>query len=151
MAHFKAPLNLSWSIGDFEHRGGKSIKKEIPNQIDSRERSILCASQALIKKAIDTIIIDVSEISSFADYFVICSGKSDRQVRAIAEHIQLVLKEQHILPNHIEGLETGQWVLMDYDDCVVHIFFEPIRTFYDLEGLWSDAKRLEFQEGEGAR
>jgi ribosome-associated protein len=102
------------------------------------------------KKAIDPIILDMREIASFADYFVICSGKSDRQVRAIADHIEVILKQRHILPNHVEGLETGQWVLMDYDDVIVHIFFEPVRAFFDIEGFWSDAGRLEFQESRGS-
>jgi len=125
----------------------RSIRDEdLTISIDSREKSILCATHAIARKAIDTIILDVREISSFAEYFVICSGKSDRQVRAIANHIEMALKERYIGPNHIEGLETAQWVLMDYDDVIVHIFFEPIRSFYDLEGLWSDAGRLEFRE-----
>ncbi len=102
--------------------------------------------EAMEKKAIDPVILDMKGITSFADYFVICSGKSDRQVRAIADHIEIVLKQRHILPSHIEGQETGQWVLMDYNDVIVHIFLEPVRTFYDIEGFWSDAERLEFQE-----
>lgn len=150
-ALFKAALDPSELTRDFEHRGGSSINKGTLNQIDSREISILCALQAMAKKAIDPIILDMRGITSFADYFVICSGKSDRQVKAIADHIEIVLKQRHILPNHVEGIETGQWVLIDYDDVIVHIFFEPIRTFYDLEGLWSDAGRLEIQEGEGTR
>lgn len=138
-----------------EHPGTdkrRAIRKKIhPGSIGSKEKSIICATQALAKKATGTVILDVRKIASFAEYFVICSGKSDRQVRAIANHIENTLRELKLDPNHIEGLEAGQWVLMDYDDVIVHIFFDPIRSFYDLEGLWSDAKRIELKEPERKR
>jgi ribosome-associated protein len=127
----------------------RSIKgKAYTISIDSREKSILCAKEAIAKKAMNTVILDVRKIASFAEYFVICSGKSDRQVRAIANHIEITMREMQVDPNHIEGLEAGQWVLMDYDDVIVHIFLDPIRQFYDLEGLWSDAKRIVLKEAE---
>ena len=111
--------------------------------INGKERVLLCVNASLQRKAKDLIILNVKELSSFADYFIICSGTSDRQVQAIAESIQGNLKEHGILPLGVEGERTGKWVLMDYEDIIVHIFYEPIREFYDIERLWSDAPRME--------
>ena len=110
---------------------------------DSRKRALLCVNASLEKKAKDLVILNVKEISAFADYFIICSGTSDRQVRAVAAAIQEKLKTAEIMPLGIEGEPAGQWVLMDYDDVIIHIFLEPIRTFYDLERLWSEAPRMD--------
>jgi len=85
-------------------------------------------------------------LSSFADYFIICSGTSDRQVQAIASSIQENLKEFGIIPLGVEGERLGKWVLMDYNDVIIHIFYEPIRLFYDIERLWSDAPRMEIAD-----
>jgi len=101
---------------------------------------------ALGMKAFNVVVLDVRELTSFADTFIICSGRSHRQVSAIAEFIEHQLKKQGTKPLGVEGLREGHWVLMDYGDVVIHIFYEPIRIFYDLEGLWSDAKRIEENE-----
>jgi ribosome-associated protein len=111
--------------------------------INGKERVLLCVNASLQRKAKDLIILNVKELSSFADYFIICSGTSDRQVQAIAESIQGNLKEHGILPLGVEGERIGKWVLMDYEDIIVHIFYEQIREFYDIERLWSDAPRME--------
>ncbi len=103
----------------------------------------LYVDAALGMKAMYPTVLDVHELSSVADYFIICSGKSNRQVKAIAEHIDIELKKQDIRPLSKEGLEDGHWVLMDYGHVIIHIFYEPVRSFYDLEGLWIDAKRIE--------
>ncbi len=84
----------------------------------------------------------MKELSAFADYFIIASGTSDRQVRAIATAIQENLKKAGILPLGIEGEAAGQWILMDYNDVIIHIFLDTVRTFYDLERLWSEAPRM---------
>ena len=97
-------------------------------------------------KALDVVVLDLQGLTSFADTFIICSGRSHRQVSAIAELVEKDLKAQGIKPLGIEGLREGHWVLMDYGDVVIHVFYEPIRTFYDLEGLWSDARRIEVAE-----
>ncbi|MBM4380710.1 MAG: ribosome silencing factor [Deltaproteobacteria bacterium] len=97
---------------------------------------------ALDKKALDVTLIDVRGKTSYADYFVIASGESDRQVAAIAEHIETTLKAEKDLHSvGTEGRETGNWVLLDYGDVVVHLFFSEQRAFYDLDGLWADARR----------
>ncbi len=97
---------------------------------------------ALGKKALYLVVLDVHELSSVADAFIICSGRSNRQVKAIAEHIRVQLKKQNIAPLSVEGMNEGHWVLMDYGHVIIHIFYEPVRTFYDLEGLWVDAARI---------
>ena len=97
----------------------------------------------LDRKALDVVVLDLRGLVSFTDTFIICSGRSHRQVSAIAESVEQDLKAQGIRSMGVEGLREGHWVLMDYGDVVIHIFYEPIRIFYDLEGLWSDAKRIE--------
>jgi ribosome-associated protein len=95
------------------------------------------------KKAINLVALDVHHLTSFADVFIICSGRSNRQVIAIAEHIQVDLKKHKIKPLSVEGVGDGQWVLLDYGHVIIHIFYDPVRDFYDLEGLWVDAERIE--------
>ncbi|WP_205519702.1 ribosome silencing factor [Pyxidicoccus caerfyrddinensis] len=96
------------------------------------------------KKALDVVILDVRGMTSYADYFIIASGESDRQVSAMAENVQVQLKtaeEGGHRPIGTEGLETGQWVLLDYGEVVAHLFLSDLRAHYDLEGLWADAAR----------
>jgi ribosome-associated protein len=115
----------------------------VTEHLDGKERVILCVNASLTKKAKDLVILNVKTITSFTDYFIICSGTSDRQVQAIASSIQQSLKEFGIIPLGVEGEQSGKWVLMDYDDVIIHIFYEPIREFYEIERLWSDAPRME--------
>ena len=110
---------------------------------DGKERLLLCINASLKRKAKNLTILNVKEISSFADYFIICSGTSDRQVQSIAASIRENLKEYGIIPLGIEGESLGKWVLMDYEDVIIHVFYEPIRDFYDLERLWPDAPRMD--------
>ncbi len=88
------------------------------------------------------VALDVREISSFADYFIICSGGNSRQIQAIADEIELQLKKFGEYPASIEGYQNAEWVLVDYGDVVIHIFSEKAREYYDLDRLWRDAKRL---------
>ena len=94
------------------------------------------------KKAMHVVALDVRELTSIADVFIICSGRSNRQVSAIAEHIERELRRHKIKPLSVEGTAEGHWVLMDYGHVIIHVFFDPVREFYDLEGLWSDARRI---------
>lgn len=96
----------------------------------------------LARKAIQVVILDVHELTSVADVFIICSGRSNRQVTAMADFIQQDLKKNGKKPLNVEGKKEGHWVLMDYGDVIIHIFYESLRKFYDLEGLWIDARRL---------
>jgi ribosome-associated protein len=114
---------------------------------DSKTKSLLCLQAAVEKKAQEPVLLELKGLSSFTDYFFLCSGKSDRQVQAIAQAIEKALKKRGIQPLGQEGTLEGKWILMDFEDVVVHIFLDPVRKFYDLEGLWMDAPRIEFQEG----
>jgi ribosome-associated protein len=111
--------------------------------METRERVLLCVNALLQRKAKDLTILRVNAVSSFTDYFVICSGSSDRQVQALAEAILENMKKSGILPLGVEGEKIGKWVLLDYADVIVHIFYEPIREFYDLERLWPDIPRMD--------
>jgi ribosome-associated protein len=105
--------------------------------IDPRETALLCVRYALDKKAYDLLLLEVGAHTSLADYFLICTGRSDTQVQAIAQSIQENLAGLGRRPRTIEGMNIGHWVLMDYGDVVVHIFLESVRAFYDLERLWA--------------
>jgi len=94
------------------------------------------------KKAENVVALDVAELTSIAEVFIICSGKSNRQVNAIAEHIQTSLKKHKIKPLSVEGTKEGHWVLLDYGHVIIHVFYQAIREFYDLDGLWVDAGRI---------
>ena len=113
------------------------MKQNVDHELD------LYIKAALGKKAMNLVALDVHELTSFADIFIICSGRSNRQVNAIAEHIQIDLKKHKIKPLSVEGVGDGHWVLLDYGHVIIHVFYEPVREFYDLEGLWLDAKRIE--------
>lgn len=97
---------------------------------------------ALGKKAKNPVLLDLRPLTSLADAFLICHGTSNRQVSAIADHIQRDLKKQGIKALSVDGLKEGHWVLMDYGHVVIHVFYESTRGFYNLEGLWSDARRI---------
>lgn len=102
----------------------------------------LFVKAALGKKASQVVLLDVGELTSVADAFLICSGRSNRQVTAIADYVLRFLKKQGRKPLSVEGKNEGHWVLLDYGEVIIHIFYEPLRSFYDLEGLWIDAKRV---------
>jgi len=121
---------------------------KVLKNMESREKSQLCINAALNKRALDAILLEVSKLSSFADYFIICSGQSSRHVQGIASFIEESLAKEGIYPLGIEGFTQGSWILMDYNEVIIHIFYKPIREFYDLEGLWSAAKRIEAQTEE---
>ncbi len=104
------------------------------------------AALALERKAQDVVSLDLRGISSATDFFLLATGTSDIQVKAIAEHVMDELREEGVRPSHVEGLEGGRWVLIDYIDLVVHVFHTSTREFYQLEDLWGDAPRREFED-----
>ena len=112
------------------------------DQHDTHETVLMLTNAALTRKAKDLVILRVKDTTSYTDYFVICSGTSDRQVKAIAAYIEETLKKSGMLPLGIEGKNTGSWILMDYGEVIVHIFYEPTREFYDIERLWSDVPSI---------
>jgi ribosome-associated protein len=95
------------------------------------------------KKANDMVALDISGIASFADFFILCTGDSSRQMQAIADVVEQRLRAIGIRPSHIEGYQNAEWILMDYLEFVVHIFSKSARVYYDLERLWRDGKRLD--------
>lgn len=116
----------------------KAAPKENPRALElARKIAALVAD----KKALDVVILDVRGMTSYADYFVVASGESERQVSAMAENVETKLKEDGTRPVGTEGYDTGHWVLLDYGEVVAHLFFTEVRSFYDLEGLWADAPR----------
>lgn len=114
--------------------------------LTSREKAVLSARAAAEKKAFDVVILEVIKITTIADYFLICSGDSRRQVRAVMDNIDKELSKVGITPLHIEGIETCRWVLLDYDDLIIHIFDNQTRLYYDLDRLWGDAPKVLFTE-----
>ncbi len=109
-------------------------------QLDGRV--ITALQSASEKKALHTVVLDLREIASFTDYFVITSGKNERQVQAIADGISETLKRDGSPAARVEGYKTAEWILLDFGDFVVHVFEEKARSFYDLERLWRESKRV---------
>jgi ribosome-associated protein len=100
-------------------------------------------------KAVDLVVLDLSGASAFTDAFVIATGRSDRQVKAIHDSIHQGMKNDHaMLPNHVEGLAEANWVLLDYGDVVVHVFTPATREYYRLETLWGEVPRRTISSGE---
>jgi len=119
--------------------------------LDTQPLAARVAALADERKASNIQVLRVRELVSYADWFVICSAASDRQVDAIADHIRSTLKaERGTAPLSSEGTRSSQWVVVDYGEVVVHIFYEPVRAFYQLEELWAEAPRLDWQANDGA-
>lgn len=112
----------------------------------STSTSLVAAQRAaavcLDMKAVDTVILNLNGVSDMTDCFVITSGTSDTHVRAIAEHVMDELRKDGLRAHHVEGLQQGRWVLLDYVDFVVHLFHPTLREFYQLERLWGDAESV---------
>ncbi len=114
---------------------------------DIRQQTIVAARAALAKKGEDPVILEVGAVLAITDAFVITSGTNPRQVRTIAEEVELrVAEECGPKPLRVEGLDDARWVLLDYGDFVVHVFLDEVRRYYDLERLWSDTPRVEWDE-----
>ena len=116
------------------------------NDFEMWPRVRRAARYALERKAGEVTVLDLRHLSSATDFFVIATGRSDVQVRAIAEHVIDSAKGDGNRPEHVEGLDQGRWVLLDYIDYVVHIFHPAVRDFYRLEALWGDAKSMVIEE-----
>jgi ribosome-associated protein len=118
--------------------------KESPDKCVEQLDERICAAlrAASDKKALDIVVLDLREIASFTDYFIIASGTNVRQVQAIADEVSEQLKKQGTRAARIEGYKTAEWVLVDYGDFIFHVFEDKARRFYDLERLWRDASRV---------
>jgi len=115
------------------------------DQLD--ERVVLALHAAAEKKAIDPTVLDLREIASFTDFFFITSGANERQVQAISDEVYETLKKAGSTAARVEGYKTAEWILLDYGDFVVHVFEQKARSFYDLERLWRESKRVELPAG----
>ena len=119
-----------------------SSEESMDSENHSLLRALECARGAIDKKAEHVKVLDLTHLSSFTDFFVICSGTSDRQVQAIAESVEAMMRAHGVERVSGEGHSEGRWVLMDFGDVVVHVFLDALRDYYDLETLWTDAPRI---------
>lgn len=116
------------------------------NTINPEEKVVISAIVAGEKKGIDIVLLDVLGLTTIADYFLICSGESERQVKALTEAIIESLQKRGVEPISIEGDKAFRWVLIDYSDLIVHVFRKEAREFYALERLWADATRIDIKK-----
>jgi len=114
--------------------------------ITPRQLALLAAEVCDEKKAKEIIVLDVRKITTISDYFIVCSTTNERQARAIAEGMRMRMKELGRREMGVEGIEDARWVLQDFGDIVLHIFHESQREFYDIEGLWADAKQVRWKK-----
>lgn len=130
------------------------MKAKTTKRQDPRTPKPSLTSEALVElavrtiaghKGIEPVILGVKGMCGFADYFLICSGTSRRHVIALAQHLEEEMARAGVKPLGVEGLQDGHWILLDYNDLVVHIFLQPLREFYDLEGLWAEAEKVSFE------
>ena len=119
-----------------------ALQEQTDNELTPLSIAQKCAAAADDKKASDIVVLDVAKLTSFADYFVICSAPSERQVGAIVHNIEDVMREHGVRPLGVEGMETCSWVLLDFGDVIVHCFTDAAREYYDLEGFWIDAPKV---------
>ncbi len=122
----------------------------ISNQKTAEAGWLTAARAAESKKAVNVRILDLREVTTFADYFVICSGTNPRQIQTIADEVHLSLKKAGDPPIAVEGYESAEWILLDFGDFLVHVFSDKAREYYELERLWRHARDVEWEETGGA-
>ena len=118
----------------------KAVKKRLSGDVAKAVRA------ALDKKAVDVVVLDLRNTPAFTDHFVLCSGLSQRQVKAIADGVEEALRAVKVRPAHVEGYDRADWILMDFFTFIVHIFTPQTRQFYSLERLWGDAERIDVKD-----
>jgi ribosome-associated protein len=123
-----------------KRRNATTGKKRLTGDVAKAVRA------ALDKKALDVVVLDLRNTPAFTDFFVLCSGQNQRQVKAIADAVEETLRAARVRPAHIEGYDRAEWVLMDFFTFIVHIFTPQTREFYSLERLWGDAERIEVSD-----
>lgn len=111
-----------------------------------KEMALLLAQAMDSKKGKDIRVLETDGVTTLADYFVLCSGSSAPQLKALADAGEKAMKDHGILPHHVEGHRGGTWILLDYGDVVVHVFDKEARAFYDLDRLWADAKTVDLSD-----
>ena len=126
--------------------GRTANKQTQPQTMETMEAVEIAARAAGEKKATEIVALDLREVASFTEYFVICTGANTRQVQAISNSVEEQLRSAGKRPLHIEGYSTGEWILLDYGDFIMHVFSNSSRRFYDLERLWRDAAPVKLPE-----
>ena len=124
--------------------GYPPIGKE--DSMTPKEMAMAIAKAVDSKKGKDILVLETDGVTSLCDYFVLCSGSSAPQLKALGDAAEKAMKDNDIVPHHIEGHRGGTWILQDYGDVVVHLFSEEAREFYDLDRLWQDAKTVDLSE-----
>lgn len=129
----------------------KTTSRQASDKADGLPAQVAAAVRAARdKKAVDLVVLDLRALQSFTDYFVICSGRNQRQVQAIADAVEESLKTAEVKPAHVEGFERAEWVLLDYFDFIVHVFSSERREFYALERLCGSAERVQLPAEPGS-
>ena len=113
--------------------------------MEAFEKAKICGMLAEEKKAKDVVIMKLEDLTDITDYFLVASGTSERHVKTIADRVEAGMKERDIKPYSVEGLRDGRWVIIDYQNIIVHIFLEQLRDLYDLESLWIEAKKFRIE------
>ena len=131
-------------LGPPPARAGPVMRKEEP--MTPKEMALLLAQALDSKKGKDIRVLETDSVTTLADYFVLCTGTSAPQLKALADAGERAMKEAGILPHHVEGHRGGTWILQDYGDVVVHLFDKEARAFYDLDRLWEDAKVVDLSQ-----
>lgn len=147
-----AKPNVRTQGSNLKEREAPAIRR-VPREDDGKslEAAKRAVAAALEKKGLEPVVLDVRELASYADYIVILSGRSDRQVQAIADGILEAESKEGRKPIGAEGLRGGHWTLLDYGDVIAHVFYHPARDFYDLESFWVDAPRVPIEVPADAR
>jgi ribosome-associated protein len=114
--------------------------------MNTLEKAKRCLEIINERKAVNPVLIDVGDLTSVTDFFLIASGQSSRQVQSISRHLRSRMKQEGFRPISVEGESEAHWILIDYGDVIVHLFYQPTREFYDLEGLWFEADRVDIEE-----
>ena len=128
----------------------RSQTQAVQNVESLDDRILMALHAAGEKKAIDIVVLDLREIASFTDYFIVTSGANERQVQAISDGVYESLKKMGSNAARVEGHKTAEWILLDYGDFIVHVFEQKARNFYDLERLWREGKRVDLPPEPGA-
>lgn len=119
-----------------------ALETPIESRDTRREFALRIADILADTPASDTVVLDIRGLSTFSDFFVICSGENERQLGAIADRLQEELREDGIRPQRVEGTPRSGWMVLDYNDAIVHVFDHELREFYKMERLWAEAPRL---------
>lgn len=114
--------------------------------MNTLDKALLASEIIRERKAVNPVLFEVGGLTSITDYFLIAGGNSSRQVQAISRHLSRRMRDKGLKAFGVEGEKEGHWILMDYGDLVIHIFYQPVREFYDLEGLWIEAPRIDIHE-----